>query len=129
MAKPLKTGRRSKARQTSASNPNRVATLRYLICHLKYRLVGFRSHRAIQPANIMIISTLRRARRMAFAMAAISDLYFFSLKGIPYIKNIAQFTFKTISRLYIAPPPLTSATHLHGDFVMVVKCNPDSTAV
>jgi hypothetical protein len=62
-------------------------------------------------------------------MAAISDLYFFSMKGIPYIKNIVQFTFTTISRLHIAPPPLTSATHLHGDFVMVVKCNPDSTAV
>jgi hypothetical protein len=62
-------------------------------------------------------------------MAAISDLYFFSMKGIPYIKNIVQFTFTTISRLHIAPPPLTSATNLHGDFVMVVKCNPDSTAV
>lgn len=32
---PLKIGRSSKARQASASNPKRVATLRYLSCHLQ----------------------------------------------------------------------------------------------
>jgi len=37
MASPLRIGRSSKARQTSASKPNRVAILKYLSCHLEYR--------------------------------------------------------------------------------------------
>lgn len=36
MANPLNIGRSNKARQTSESKPNRVATLKYLSCHLRH---------------------------------------------------------------------------------------------
>lgn len=44
-ARPLKIGRRSKARQASDSKPNRVATLKYLSCHLKLmQRKSFKNH-------------------------------------------------------------------------------------